>query len=49
VPLRTAAGTPEPDPRLRAGIALPDHVSSLTRGIPVEGVGAARAPDSGGT
>jgi nitroimidazol reductase NimA-like FMN-containing flavoprotein (pyridoxamine 5'-phosphate oxidase superfamily) len=32
VPLRTAAGAPEPDPRLRAGIDLPGHVSDLARG-----------------
>jgi nitroimidazol reductase NimA-like FMN-containing flavoprotein (pyridoxamine 5'-phosphate oxidase superfamily) len=29
VPLRLVAGEPEPDPRLCAGIALPDHVRRL--------------------
>jgi nitroimidazol reductase NimA-like FMN-containing flavoprotein (pyridoxamine 5'-phosphate oxidase superfamily) len=31
VPLRTTVGAPEPDPRLRAGIAVPEHVEALTR------------------
>jgi nitroimidazol reductase NimA-like FMN-containing flavoprotein (pyridoxamine 5'-phosphate oxidase superfamily) len=30
VPLRTSAGAPEPDPRLRPGIGLPGHVRALT-------------------
>jgi hypothetical protein len=30
VPLRTVAGAPEPDPRLRDGIELPEHVRALT-------------------
>jgi uncharacterized protein len=30
VPLRTVVGAPEPDPLLRPGIALPDHVRALT-------------------
>jgi nitroimidazol reductase NimA-like FMN-containing flavoprotein (pyridoxamine 5'-phosphate oxidase superfamily) len=29
VPLRTVAGPPAPDPRLRPGIPLPDHVTAL--------------------
>jgi nitroimidazol reductase NimA-like FMN-containing flavoprotein (pyridoxamine 5'-phosphate oxidase superfamily) len=30
VPLRTVAGAPEPDPRLRSGIETPAHVRELT-------------------
>ena len=29
VPLATVAGTPEPDPGLRPGIAVPDHVERI--------------------
>lgn len=32
VPLRLAAAAPEPDPQLRAGIAIPDHVRALAAG-----------------
>jgi hypothetical protein len=32
VPLHTTAGPPEPDPRLRAGIEIPDHVAQLAGG-----------------
>jgi nitroimidazol reductase NimA-like FMN-containing flavoprotein (pyridoxamine 5'-phosphate oxidase superfamily) len=31
IPLRSAAGPPEPDPRLRPGIELPAHVSAYRR------------------
>ena len=32
VPLRVTAGEPEPDPRLRPGIEVPEHVSALLAG-----------------
>jgi uncharacterized protein len=34
IPLSLRVGEPEPDPRLRAGIAVPEHVRDYRRGTP---------------
>jgi hypothetical protein len=34
IPLSLTAGVPQPDPRLRDGIAVPEHVRGYRRGTP---------------